>query len=61
MVFTSRPVVAAAASMRSITTWPSFGLAGRDFDINDDPAQIVDNRMLLVGRFEPAISAIGRH
>jgi hypothetical protein len=36
-------------------------LAGRDLDIDDDAAQIIDSRVLLVGRFEAAISAICRH
>lgn len=36
-------------------------LARRDFDIDNDAGHIVDGCMLLVGRFEPAVPAIGRH
>lgn len=35
--------------------------SGRDVDINNHPAEIINSRVLLVGRLEPAISTIGRH
>ena len=45
---------------------PNYHLAfvrfsGRDFDINNHPAEIINSRVLLVGRLEPAISTVGRH
>ena len=36
-------------------------LSGRHLDIDNYPAQIINNSMLLVSGFKPTIAGIGRH